>query len=384
MARSTVSIGSTGEDVTYLQQSLTKLGYNPGPIDGIFGSKTGTAVNLFQKDKGLVVDGIVGNNTWTAINTALKLLFTINDYFSYKENTKFVYEGKGSEYASYSVVVDYLTADRVQLRAFDGGIDLVKVIENKDGKLTMLLSRESDYRENLTSLPSNNPEILLKEPLIKGTTWTVPGNKTRYISNVEVDVTTPLSKYKALEVTTDNKTDKTLDYYVPNIGLVKTVFISNGNQISSTLSKIENNFLFTQKALFYYPNVDELTLNFVYRQLSFRTNDITRFIIETAYKDVPQGDIFRALSPNAKIKSVYLNPDGMAYVDFSKELVSEMNTGSGYEVQVLQCITNTIGVYYSVNKISFTVEGLPYASGHVLFRKDEAFIVDLSISSELK
>ena len=60
-------IGSTGEAVKRLQASLTNLGYNPGPIDGIFGSKTETAVKSFQKSKGLVVDGIVGNNTWDAI-----------------------------------------------------------------------------------------------------------------------------------------------------------------------------------------------------------------------------------------------------------------------------------------------------------------------------
>ena len=72
MARSIVKIGSTGTDVIYLQQSLTKLGYNPGPIDGIFGSKTDTAVRSFQKSKGLVVDGIVGPVTWAAIDKALQ------------------------------------------------------------------------------------------------------------------------------------------------------------------------------------------------------------------------------------------------------------------------------------------------------------------------
>ena len=81
MAQSIIRIGSTGEDVTYLQESLTKLGYNSGPIDGIFGSKTETAVKSFQKSKVLVVDGIVGNNTWAAIDKALKLLLTIKDYF---------------------------------------------------------------------------------------------------------------------------------------------------------------------------------------------------------------------------------------------------------------------------------------------------------------
>ena len=71
MARSTIKIGSTGADVVYLQQSLTTLSYNPGPIDGIFGSKTDTAVRSFQKANGLVVDGIVGPATWAAIDAAL-------------------------------------------------------------------------------------------------------------------------------------------------------------------------------------------------------------------------------------------------------------------------------------------------------------------------
>lgn len=56
--------GSTGYDVTQLQSSLKLLGYDPGPIDGIFGPKTEAAVIQFQKGNGLVADGIVGSITW--------------------------------------------------------------------------------------------------------------------------------------------------------------------------------------------------------------------------------------------------------------------------------------------------------------------------------
>ncbi|HEY8805791.1 MAG TPA: GerMN domain-containing protein [Clostridium sp.] len=331
------------------------------------------------------MDGIVGNNTWAAIDKALKLLFTIKDYFPLKENTKYVYEGKGNEFASYNVLVDYLVGNRIQLRTNNGGTEIVQVLENKDGNLTKLLSRgECFYRENLTQSPSNNAEILLKEPLLKGTTWILGGDRKRYISNVEVDVTTPLGKYKALEVTTTAKTTKTLDYYARNVGLVKTVFISNGDQISSSLSKIENNVSFTQSLEFYYPNINGINLNFVEKQLIFKTNDITRIKIESAYKVLPKGNIGRVLSPNAKIKSLYLNKDGMVYVDFTKELVSEMNAGSGFESMILQSITNTLGRYYGVNKVYITVEGSPYKSGHIEMKKGEAFIVNLKNSIELK
>ncbi|MGH4051717.1 MAG: peptidoglycan-binding protein [Clostridium sp.] len=73
-----LKIGSTGEAVTYLQQSLTNLGYNPGPVDGIFGSATQSAVKSFQKNKGLIVDGIVGSNTWAALDNPNLLKFNIN------------------------------------------------------------------------------------------------------------------------------------------------------------------------------------------------------------------------------------------------------------------------------------------------------------------
>ena len=384
MAQPTISIGSTGPAVTYLQQSLTKLGYNPGPIDGIFGSKTETAVNLFQKYNDLVVDGIVGNSTWLTIEKALASLFTISDYFPVKANTKYMYQSKGNDYSTYSIFVDYLIGSRTQLRYVDSGMDLVRVIENKDGNLTMLLSKKSDYRENFTSSPSVNAEILLKEPLVKGTTWTLADSRKRYISNVAAEVMTPLGKYIALEVTTEYKNSKNLDYYALNVGLVKTVFISNGNEISSTLSKIQNNVLFTNSLNFYYPNINDSKLYFVSKQLIFKTNDITRTKNETAYKSLPKGNVSKVLSPNAKIKSLYLNKAGMVYVDFSKELVNEMNAGSGYESMILQCITNTLGIYYGVTKVNLTVEDKPYSSAHIIMKKGQAFIVNLKDCIELK
>ena len=40
-----------------LQERLTELGYNPGPIDGIWGKKTETALKKFQEDNSLPVTG---------------------------------------------------------------------------------------------------------------------------------------------------------------------------------------------------------------------------------------------------------------------------------------------------------------------------------------
>jgi len=59
--------GLQGEDVKELQSKLESLGYDAGPIDGIFGPLTEKAVRKFQKDNDLVVDGIVGQETFAAL-----------------------------------------------------------------------------------------------------------------------------------------------------------------------------------------------------------------------------------------------------------------------------------------------------------------------------
>lgn len=60
--------GTVGQDVMRLQLILQSLGYDPGPIDGIFGPRTKNAVMRFQRDNGITVDGIVGPETMRVIN----------------------------------------------------------------------------------------------------------------------------------------------------------------------------------------------------------------------------------------------------------------------------------------------------------------------------
>ena len=54
-------------DWTSVQTRLHKLGFDPGPIDGIRGRRTIRTVKRFQESKGLVADGIVGPDTVRAL-----------------------------------------------------------------------------------------------------------------------------------------------------------------------------------------------------------------------------------------------------------------------------------------------------------------------------
>lgn len=59
--------GSYGSEVTAIQKKLKNWGYYTGSVDGIYGSRTETAVRYFQRKNGLVVDGIAGKNTLAAM-----------------------------------------------------------------------------------------------------------------------------------------------------------------------------------------------------------------------------------------------------------------------------------------------------------------------------
>ncbi len=62
-----LSQGNAGDAVKRLQQLLLAKGFDPGPLDGVFGPRTLAAVRDFQREGSLSVDGVVGPQTWGAL-----------------------------------------------------------------------------------------------------------------------------------------------------------------------------------------------------------------------------------------------------------------------------------------------------------------------------
>src|SRR4029434_4185415 len=70
MAEPVLRKGSTDPAVRDLQQALKALGHDPGPVDGVFGDATESAVKAFQQEREIPIDGIVGKVTWINIDEA--------------------------------------------------------------------------------------------------------------------------------------------------------------------------------------------------------------------------------------------------------------------------------------------------------------------------
>lgn len=296
----------------------------------------------------------------------------VADYFPIKENTKYIYEGYGNEFASFQVFTDYASENKVQKRVDNGGSVLVNVYEISDEKLVRKFFRgETYYRENFLEEQDEEQEILLMEPLKKGTSWKLPDGRQRSITGVNTEVETPMGKFKTVEVSTEGNDSITIDYYAKDIGLVKTIFQTEGMEVSSSLKSIEENSSNIQSVQFYYPD-ESGKIYYKTKQVPFRTNDRTANILEKAYKESVGETSGVVLTTNAAIKSLALDDGNKVRLDLNSDFLTEMNAGAAFETAILQCIANTFCHYYDAEELILTIEGKPYESGHIIMQENEA------------
>lgn len=105
----TLSLGSTGANVTLLQNLLKEHGFYLIAVDTTFGSGTDAAVRAFQTVEGLTVDGIVGNSTWTA-------LFKNSSYVSMKPGRFYVdsFQRKNEYFVAECIALNYAANPKVK------------------------------------------------------------------------------------------------------------------------------------------------------------------------------------------------------------------------------------------------------------------------------
>lgn len=309
----------------------------------------------------------------------------IQDFFPLDGNARYVYEGIGNEYASYEVFTDYASLDKIQQRVDNGGTVMAQVFQVKDGKVTRLLSKgETYYRENFLDVSSQSEEILLMEPLEKGTSWILEDGRKREIASIDAMVSIPLGTYEAIEVVTTGENGTTRDYYSEGTGLVKTVFEYDGSEVSSSLKEIENNATRTQLIQFYFPNVDLGKIFIKNKEVPFKTNYITSQVLEEAYKSAIVSNVGEVFTTNTKINKLFLNEDEQVEIDLNSAFLSEMNAGAQYESMILQSIANTFGNYYGVDDVILTIDGKPYSSGHIEFKEGESIRVNYENTEEIE
>jgi len=298
---------------------------------------------------------------------------TIQDYFPFNDNVKMVYEGQGNEFASYTTYVDYINGDKIQIRVNNGGAESVTILQNSDGSLTDINSWGGNvfFKTDWTGEAATTSTILLKEPLVQGTKWNLSDGSQREITGLKVAIETPYDSFEALEVTT-TKDGQTIrkQYYAIGIGLVKSIFLGEEEEISSSLKEMitGGGYDFIVRSYNFFVTDIDILSNFVDKTTTLKTGENINDFIAGEFLE---GGL---ISANTKINELWMKPDsGVANIDFSEQFVTEMNAGTTKESGVLMSVANTIGNYFQVQKVIITVDGEPYSSGHILMKEGEAF-----------
>lgn len=311
------------------------------------------------------------------------------------ENVVLEYEGGSFEDAGFSIIPQFTLENTYQFANSDTATTTIEVYEYREDAVVQIYTHmETYFRENFidTGLASEGDEgtTLLQLPIEVGNSWESEGGSVYEITDSHVPIETEAGSFEAIEVTSTSEEDgrTSRSYYAENIGLVQREANVDDDELDpmvSTLQSIQENTPEVIQTSIYVPNEDATGLETRSVELQLNTNDPARVALAEALRGNHEAmEDARVIEESVDINFMFLDENDVAHVDFSEELITEMNYGTTGETFMLQSIVNTIGGYYgnTVEEVLLTVESEPYSGSHIVYEEGETMQVDDSIVDE--
>lgn len=279
---------------------------------------------------------------------------------SYVEFTK---SSKGIESVQRRTFYSDAQAPSVEVLTFDG----------ENIRRTAVLD-DISYTYNFIS-KNNTNEILLCAPITIGTTWDIPQGKSS-ITSTNLQLILPFGKINAVEVSTKYDNGETRRHYFSSgIGLVAEYRMNASSEIIGgfELQEREIDRIYTQKIRFFYPvqnASNDSLIQYTSQDVRFVPNMDMRKLFSEKLSTPPVNSALIPISSTVKIQDIHLSDQSVS-VDFSSELVTQMDLSRQEEKLLLQSLANTFGEYYQKSKVYLTVEQENYESRYFFFLDDE-------------
>jgi len=319
--------------------------------------------------------GCTTKKNQSTVDEMTKEEIKVTDYFPVSENLYWEYEGIGNEFAGGRVDVEFIEGNRVQFSHDNGGTVVAEVFEvSNEGVKVINSIEESYYRINYLAEEPTYEEYYLKSPLKEKVSWQ-DGSIVWTIESLNEKVEVPAGKFICIKVVGKSKDFVLERYFAKGVGLVKQRFVSDNMTVEDNLSKFgdaeKDNCLPAKELTIYYPseNADKMLEDRVVEK--FKTGETLAERITEILKD----EKYRVLSKNTQLLDIK-REESVLRLNFSKELITEMNAGSGYEALLIDSIVNTYGYNFGVEGVILNAEGKGYESGHFVFGKDEVLKVN--------
>ncbi|GAA0354630.1 GerMN domain-containing protein [Alkalibacterium iburiense] len=323
-------------------------------------------------------------------NTGETVSQDLEVWFPRLENVRLEYEGDSMEGSSFTRYPQFVLDDTLQIVEKNAGTHVVTIYEYTDDAIEEIFIRpETYFRENFmdTGLSSEQEGFyyVLQLPIEVGNTWENPNGTQSEITEVGLEMDTPLGTVEAIEVTTTHEDGINTYYYGEDIGLIEVVahYGEDDFEVISQLVGYHEEEAEEFPVTIYTLDEQALGLDAIPVTMALNTNDPARLALADLMKaEAPDTDYTPMITEGVAINFMYLREDGVVHADFSVELVDEMNAGAGVENMILQGIVNTIGGYYQVDEVEITVDNGAYESGHIVVQPGETLSVDHSLVNE--
>ena len=261
----------------------------------------------------------------------------------------------------------------------------VQVLKCIDGKLMRTYTRDKvGYTYRYLKNKSDDPEVLLQEPIVQGESWQVTGG-TRTITNVDKILDLSVGSYRTVEVsTTYDDGSRMYQYYAPDFGLVAEYRYENGVEVSrmEAVSR-ETDRGFSQRICFYFAQPQTESIRSIIRTVTIKPNASMGSRFMNQLRSVPSGSGLIALD-GVSIRSISLDSKGV-HVDFADSLITTISDiGRASEGLLLTALANTFCDYYQTERFYITIEGELYESPYRFLQEGEYLTPDYSNVYELK
>lgn len=133
----------------------------------------------------------------------------------------------------------------------------------------------------------------------------------------------------------------------------------------------------------FYPLYSDIKTVYIKERVNFKNCEDANKFLEDIMKYPKVDNLIAPLPESVKINNIEVHESsGLLKIDFSKELILEMNLGTALETEIIKSIVNTLGDFYNVQYIYISVDGKAYESGHYI-TPEEGFKVELECIEEL-
>jgi spore germination protein GerM len=113
-----------------------------------------------------------------------------------------------------------------------------------------------------------------------------------------------------------------------------------------------------------------------------KVEGIGRAVIQELLKGPVQPELAEAVPENTQLLDINIKEDGLAIVDFSKELAEGLSDSSAAEKMAIYSIVNTLTQFPSVERVQIRVEGKNVNTLKGAVRLDQELIRDTALVTQ--